>query len=283
MFRPPRGWSVRVRVLMSNLKSLFGRRTRRPAASRSNLLEQLEGRRLLSGGPVLTGVHLVGGVGAVTSVVLTFNESLDPVTAQDTHAYTFGKPILNSSESGPSLADFLPFLARPKVRAVKGGKIQFASATYDDATHSVTLAPYKPINARAFFRVLRVFGTGAHAIKDLAGNPLDGNSDGTGGDDAVVRWSMKQNKGLRYRDAGGDRVTLSLRGPGRLYVFKANTFFTGAWVFVDRPATRSILTGSVQLGANGDGKAIIPELEGTGGMQNGLLTNPQFTIQTTEG
>ena len=232
---------------------------------------------------MLTGVHLVGGPGAVTSVVLTFNESLDPTTAQDPHAYTFGKPLANSSESGPSLSDFLPFLlARPKVRAIKNGKIQFASATYDDATHSVTLAPYKPINGRAFFRVLRVFGTGAHAIKDLAGNALDGNSDGTSGDDAVVRWSMKHNNRIRYLDGDGDRVSLVLRGRGSIFVFKSNTFFTGAWVFIDRPGSNTRLSGSVQQGPNGDGKAVIPELEGAGGIQNGLLNNPSFVIQTTE-
>lgn len=268
---------------MLHFMSLFWRPNRRRVLSPTKLIEALEPRQLLSGGPVLTGVHLVGSVGAVTSIVLTFNESLDPATAQDPHAYTFGKPIPHSSESGPSLSDFLPFLARPKVRAIKGGKIQFASATYVDANHSVTLAPFKPINARAFFRVLRVFGTGAHAVKDLGGNPLDGNSDGVGGDDAVVRWTMKQNKGVRYRDAGNDHVTLNLRGPGRLYVFKCNTFFNGAWVFVDRPASRTILSGSVQQGANGDGKGVIPELEGAGGIQNELLNNPSFVIQSTEG
>src|SRR5690348_16854323 len=145
---------------MLRLLSLFRRPKPRLNASQPKMIERLESRQLLSGGPVLTGVHLVGSVGAVTSIVLTFNESLDPATAQDPHAYTFGKPLPHSSESGPSLSDFLPFLARPKVRAIKHGKIQFASATYVDSNHSVTLAPYKPINARTFFRVLRVFGTG---------------------------------------------------------------------------------------------------------------------------
>lgn len=268
---------------MLRLKSLFGRPRSACLPAPANMIERLEPRQLLSAGPVLTGVHLVGGVGAVTSLVLTFNESLDPATAQDPHAYTFGKPLPHSSESGPSLSDFLPFLARPKVRAIKNGKIQFASATYDDANHSVTLAPYKPINARTFFRVLRVFGTGAHAVKDLAGNPLDGNSDGVGGDDAVVRWSMKHNARVSYRDGDGDRVNLVLRGRGSIFVFKSHTFFTGAWVFVDRPGSNTRLSGSVQPGPNGDGKAVIPELQGAGGIQNGLLNNPAFVVQTTQG
>ena len=64
---------------------------------------------------------------------------------------------------------------------------------------------------------------------------------------------------------------------------KTWTFFNGAWVFVDRPASRTILSGSVQQGANGDGKGVIPELEGAGGIQNELLNNPSFVIQSTEG
>src|SRR5581483_10877426 len=89
--------------LMLRLLSLFRRPRPRLNASQPKI-EGLEPRQLLSGGPVLTGVHLVGSVGAVTSIVLTFNESLDPTTAQDPHAYTFGKPIPHSSESGPSLS-----------------------------------------------------------------------------------------------------------------------------------------------------------------------------------
>jgi len=249
----------------------------------TRFVEPLESRRLLSGGPVVTGVHIIGAPRAISGIVVTFNESLDPASAQDTQAYRFGRPIPHSSDSsGPSLSDFLPFLGRPKVRLVKQGKIQFSSATYDDATHSVTLTPVRPFNGARFFRVLRVIGSGTHLVKDLAGNPVDGNGDGTGGDDAVVRWAMKHNNRIAYRDGDGDRVTLILHGRGSLYVFKSTTFFTGAWVFVDHPGSNTVLSGNVNQASNGDGKAVIPELEGAGGINNGLASNPQFVIQSTE-
>ena len=267
---------------MLKWKALFDWTRCKSACRETKFVEPLEERRLLSGGPVVTGVHIVGTARAIRGVVVSFNESLDPASAQDTQAYRFGRPIPHSSDQGPSFSDFLPFLARPKVRLIKQGKIQFASATYDDATHSVTLTPYKPFNGAKFFRVLRVIGTGNHIVKDLAGNPVDGNSDGTGGDDAVIRWAKKNNKRIAYRDGDGDRLQLTLRGRGTLYVFKCTTFFTGAWVFVDHPGSNTVLSGSVTQSANGDGQAVIPELEGAGGINNGLATNPQFVIQSTE-
>jgi hypothetical protein len=268
---------------MFNWKALFGLRQRVAVRNETRFVEPLESRQLLSGGPVVTGVHIIGAARAITGIVVSFNESLDPASAQDTLAYRFGRPIPHTSDStGPSLGDFLPFLARPKVRLVKQGKIQFASATYDDATHSVTLTPYKRFNGAQFFRVLRVIGSGTHVVKDVAGNPVDGNSDGTGGDDAVIRWVKKNNNRIAYRDGDGDRVALTLRGRGTLYVFKSTTFFTGAWVFVDHPRANTVLSGNVTQSANGDGKAVIPELEGAGGINNGLANNPQFVIQSTE-
>lgn len=266
---------------MSNLKALPGR-VRRVALESPSTIEPLEQRCLLSGGPVVTGVHFVGSARAVSAVVVSFNESLDPASAQDTQAYRFGRPLPHSSDSGPSLADFLPFLGRPKVRLVKQGKIQFASATYDDSTRSVTLTPYKPFNGKRFIRVLRVIASGTHYVKDAAGNPVDGNSDGTGGDDAVVRWVSKQNKRVVYHDGNGNRVTLSLKGPGTLFVFKSTTFFSGTWAFVYRPSTRTILSGSVAQGPSGNGTTTIMELEGANAIHNNLLTNSQFVVQSTD-
>src|SRR5438105_1899894 len=127
------------------------------------LWDVLEDRRLLSGapGPVIVGLQLTGSVRAVTGVVVTFNESLDPAAAQDTQAYAFGR-MLTKKDDSVGIGDILPFLSRPRVRAVKAGRVQIASAVYDDATHSVTLHPVAPFNANKFFKFFRASGQGTH-------------------------------------------------------------------------------------------------------------------------
>lgn len=229
---------------------------------------------------MLTDVHLTGPVHAVNGVVLTFNETLDPTSAQDPQAFLFGKPTpQNNSSSGVSIGDILGFLSRPKARLVKLGKIQWSSVSYDGANNTVTLTPIKAFNGQPFIRVLRVKGTGAHALKDPSGNILYDGQDG------FIRWRAKTGDGkhIQYFDSDGDKVTLSLKGPGQLHLFMRTAGDPDPIVFVDNPKANSILSGKVQQAANGDGLAHINELLGAGGIQNNLLTNPQFMVHSTEG
>ena len=82
-----------------------------PAPTRACTIEGLESRVVLSAGPVVTGVELLGRVTAINAVVLTFNESLDPASAQRVASYAFGRPpVAPDNSSDFSIGDlFNPF------------------------------------------------------------------------------------------------------------------------------------------------------------------------------
>ena len=234
-------------------------------------VEPLERRSLLSAGPAVTGIELFGPAGAIDSVVLSFNESLNAATAQNVKAYSFGKPPPQSN-NGFNLGDLLPFAGKPKAAAVIAGKVQFQSAVYDDSAHTVTLTPKAPFSAIKVFRILRVRGAGANAIKDVAGNPLDG------GIDAVWKWVKRQGKQISYTDSDGDHVSITLHGPGTLYAFVRRFGGGDPALFVASTKPNSVITGIVHRARTGNGSAAIGEIQGLEGVHNNLLNNPSFII-----
>lgn len=259
----------------SLLQRLFGREKPSP---RRPLVERLESRELFATGPQLTDIHLTGTVRAVTSVVLSFDQSLDPTSAQTIQAYQFGRVIPSNSNdtNGFSLGNLLGFLAQPKAPLIKNYKVQFTSAAYDDASHTVTLTPLRPFNAITWFRIVRVFGTGNNAVKDPLGEPLNG------GANTYVHWFAHIGKTFTYRDSDNDLVTLRLRGPGQIIAFLQTNSDHAPTVFVTGGNARSFLTGNVIQAQTGDGVAIIPELQGVGTIQTDVTTNPMFDVLSTE-
>lgn len=250
----------------------FGRRSL-PAAPRP-AFEPLESRRMLSTAPSPTGMVITGTIHAATSIVIAFNEPLDPTTAQDTAAYSFGR-IPPSGSSSSSLGDILGFLAkRPKV--IKAGKVQFSSAVYDDTNNTVTLTAVAPFNAQEYFRILRVRGTGHDVVTDPQGDALNG------GKDTVIRWSTHFGKAVRYTDADGDRVVLQLKGPGKLYGFERRTGDPDPILFVTGTNSKSVLTGTIRQGRLGNGVTDIAEILGAETVQTNLFASPQFVIGAVE-
>jgi hypothetical protein len=258
--------------------SVLRRIFRRDRVSKRVVIECLESRQMLSSAPAFTGIHLVGSVHDVVGVVLSFNESLDPTAAQDVNTFQFGRVPPQSSSSGVSLGDILPFLGRPKLQAVKLGKIQWGSARYDDASHTVTLTPIKAINAQKFFRVLRIKASGPHALKDPAGDVFNA------GTDLVIRWTKRQGKMIRYVDRDGDIVILKLRGPGQIYAFtrRVGDPDPNPTIFIDRAQSRTVLTGVIHQSALGNGTVNIAELEGAGGITNNLSAANGFNVESIE-
>ena len=55
---------------------------------------------MLTASPVLTGIHLQGSFCAITSVVLSFDESLDSTTAQDLQSYHSESSVDPGSNDG---------------------------------------------------------------------------------------------------------------------------------------------------------------------------------------
>lgn len=275
--QPPaeRKWMSYLRSL---LKRLFRRRIE-PVASNRPPIEPLECRQHFSAtGPQLTDIHLTGAARAVTSVVLSFDQPLDPTAAQEIQAYQFGRviPAGSSDSSGFNWGDLLGLLAQPKTPLIKNYKVQFTSADYDPTANTVTLTPVRAFNAITWFRILRVYGVGANAVTDTLGNPLNG------GTNTYVHWFPHIGKTFIYRDSDGDLVQLNLRGPGQMIAFLQTNADHAPTIFINGGTSRSVLTGRVIQARTGDGVAVIPELQGVGTIQTTLTTSPQFDVLSTE-
>lgn len=277
---------------MSYFRCLLGRLFRAAPVPRRNapLIEGLESRQMFNSSVAVTGIHLTGTVRHVTSVVLSFDQPLDPTVAQDVQSYQVGRviPSTSNDSSGLSLGNILGFLAIRKtagpIRAavaktealIKNYKVQFTSADYDAITYSVTLTPVRPFSAITWFRVLRVYGVGINAITDVYGDTLNG------GANTYVHWFPYIGKVFTFRDSGGDLVTIRLRGPGQMVAFLQTNTYHVPTVFILNGNGKSVITGSVRQARTGTGVAIIQELQGGDTVQNELATNPDFEILTTE-
>lgn len=277
---------------MSYFRSLVARLFSAAPASRASapLVEDLETRQLFSTGPTLVDIHLTGQVRDITSVVLSFDQPLDPTVAQDLQSYQFGRviPATSSDTGGLSLGNILGFLAVRKTAAtmkaevtraealIKNYKVQFTSADYDATNYTVTLTPVRPFNAITWFRVVRVMGVGVNAITDEFGDPLNG------GANTYVHWFPYVGKTFTYRDGDGDLVSIRLRGPGQIVAFLQTNTYHAPTIFILNGNAKSVLTGSVIQARTGNGVAVIPELQGGDTVQNELATNPDFEILSTE-
>jgi virginiamycin B lyase len=112
-------------------------------------------------GPSVTGVQRFGFHGLPTTLVLTFDELLDPARAQNPANYEI------VALDGP----------RRSIRVRK--------AVYDAATRTVTLNPEHRLNLHHRFR-LTVVGTGQSGVADISGNLLDGQDNGDLGSNYVT-------------------------------------------------------------------------------------------------
>ena len=267
----------------------------RPKKAPYSPAEALESRRLFSTGPSLTGEALLGSAQAVTGVVLTFNQPLDPATAQNVSAYGIGRHVDNSSTSN-LLGDLggLFFLkhagavARPDAivlhpahRGVHGGRVAFTSAIYDNTTMSVTLTPAYPIKATKFFRYVHVSGTGTTAVTNTLGQAIVGNDGGIG----TIRVAFKphQGKSVRYTDASGNRVVLRIKGPGTIVAFLRTGSDPQPIVLLQgTTAEKSTFSASINPAAGNGASTSLQELQGVSNCQTTVTSNPAFSIGLVE-
>jgi hypothetical protein len=227
-------------------------------------------------------MRLVGPYDAVTQLVLTFNEPLDPATAQDTAAYQLLRRIHRDSDDDDGLIDN-PFDDEDGADT-DIVRVRFESAAYDDAGRAVTLTAAEPFRADKRFRNFRIAGGNERALRDVSGNLLDGNADGTAGDPAVMTFKFRRGRRLTLRDTDGDRATLRLTGPGRMVsvLHRKRRVAPDPLIFLDRtrPAD-TMLTGVVRPGRNGDGVVDIEQITGIAAANVTFLSDPAFRIGVT--
>lgn len=229
--------------------------------------------RVLFAGPALVAVHFTGSEHEVASVVLTFTDSLDPASAQNTGAYFVGR---NTPGTKDAFWDPLDL----NDNSPQTDRIALQSAVYDDATRTVTLTPATAFNVMDRLRRIRVSGRGASAVRDAAGVPFDGNRDGVPGDSGVMRLRVQATKTVVFRDADGDRARVKLTGPGKIVSITAKRRQTPPILFLNRTnALKTGVTGFVVRNRRtGDGVATIRQLSGTAFAAVAILTNPSFRI-----
>jgi hypothetical protein len=194
----------------------------------------------------------------VRFVQINFSEDLDPVPAVD--LANFSVTTIGSDRRFGTGHD----------RA-----IPIRSATYDAATHSVTLRTRAPLTTNHFYR-LAVLGGGA--ITDLSGNPFDGDL-ATGKLDDFMETVGRGNR-LLYIDSDGDIVLLHLTRGGEMELNLSPNGDAESLTLLDIAPGRSTLSGDVRTTRyGGDGTAIINSIAGTSGV-NVNLQAPQFEIGT---
>jgi hypothetical protein len=277
-----------------------GARAREFCTSVRPMFESLEHRMLLSGsaspavdataaattGPRIVAVHVIGPPTDATGVVVTFDEAMDPATAQDKASYVLVKHInTDSKDNGGGFFD-IPFTDTTTPAKSDLVRIHFSSAVYDDATHSVTLTPKHTFEIRRRFRILRVAGKGDHTITDAAGMALDGNYDGVPGGNAALKYKSHRGQYVNIKDVDGDRLKLHLSGPGQILLTqrRRNPDPNGPLVFlIGTNANHSTLSGQVKISKKGgDGIVPLAELTGISAAQVNILNDPSIPIGMTQ-
>ncbi len=202
--------------------------------------------------PVVDGLTWSGSSRAITSLTLSFSAPLDPSYATDPADYRLFK--------------------------VTGGQsLPIASITYDAANFSVTIVPQSPIPSDQYAEI-QVIGTGPDAIRDIAGNILDGADNGAPGSNYAVMFA--QGNRLKYKDNYGNTVKLRLRGPGYLEQIR-NAIGEGLSLEIEGMVPhRTTLSGSIKTHRRGVGQTELGTISGLGqfGDVKVLLKTPPFRV-----
>ena len=212
-------------------------------------MESLEDRLLLAGNtpPTVVGVQTLASRSAITAVVVSFSEQLDPATAMNASNFQ-----LNSAgrDKRFGTADDRPILLRAT-----------NPLTYDAGSLSVTITPTTTLPTNQFFQIT-LNGTG---VTDVDGNQLDGNGDDNPGGDYMA--SVARGTSLSYTDRNGDTVKLKLKGGGAMELVRATDGEGRDLQLVGTVAGRSVLTGSVKRTTRppaGDGVTGLRSVNGLG-------------------
>jgi hypothetical protein len=207
----------------------------------------------------VSGVQTVGDANSITGFVVTFNGPLDPTTAQNVLGYR----ILQQSSVGKKLhfAQWL-FGINPGDQ-IETSAQKIASAVYDSQSDSVSLTLAAPMSVKNGVRVVEVMGAGPHAVLDSNGKPIDGDANGKAGSNFTYKLNVSVGKSVTYQTAEGDKVKLSLSGPGQIVSLLPTGTKTPVIDLIDTDSSTSILTGELRKGRKSPGYAVLDELNGT--------------------
>lgn len=202
--------------------------------------------------PQVSNLSWTGTPQAITSLALQFTAPLDPAYATDASDYDL-------------------------VSMAGGRPIPIATISYDPTHFTVTIVPQAPIPSGQYSQI-QVVGTGTEAIRDIAGNLLDGAGNGTPGTSYLATFA--QGSRLRYVDNSRNIVTLSVRGPGYLEQILTGNGMGVALDLVGMVPNRTTLKGRIKAEKGGSGQTDLGTISGLGqfGQVKVLLKSPPFRV-----
>jgi len=191
---------------------------------------------------------------------------------------TFTAPLDQSSALNP--ADY-----RLIALATGNQVIQVNPPTYNSLTHTITLVPTAPLSSGQYYEI-QVLGTGPTAVRDIAGNLLDGAGNGVAGSSYVA--SFGQGTRLQYVDNAGNKVTLKLTGGGYMEQIRDSSGEGEVLDLIGEVPHRSTLSGSIRATVSHsvrkiirtNGRTNLGTIQGLGrfGDVRVLLTSPPFYV-----
>ena len=131
----------------------------------------------LDSGPQVISVQRYGFHAQPTSIVITFNQDMNPTTTSNVNAYQILAP---GPDRVPGTADDV--------------NVPISSATYNAATRTVTLVPAHSLYLYDEY-LLIVKGTGSNAVTDANGVALDGKANGQPGSDYMTTFGQQNLAG----------------------------------------------------------------------------------------
>lgn len=153
-------------------------------------------------------------------------------------------------------------------------RMDIVSAVYEPTSRTVTLTTAKQLRENKVYEVI-VNTTRVEGVESDQGEMLDGNYDNIAGDDFTGYLSRATK--ISYFDQQGDRVTLALKGPGRLELFR-DVERNARQVRMLFTSQDTILNGAFNPSKTTDGLAIIETLLLGTGFRN-RLAQPPFKIK----
>ena len=122
-------------------------------------------------------------------------------------------------------------------------------------------------------------GSGPGAIRDIAGNLLDGAANGLPGSSYVAAFG--QGTSLQYIDNTGNQVSLKLSGPGYLEDILNSSNQGQLLTVVGEVPGRTALSGSVKKTRGSSGQTNLGMIQGLGNFGNVKvsLTSPPFMVK----
>jgi hypothetical protein len=208
--------------------------------------------------PRITGQQLQLGPAGVTGIVFAFSEPLNPTRAQDLSNY--GYFAISSGPDG-------------RFGTADDSSVPLSGAWYDSTSRTVALTLSSPVPFNRFARITidalanPLLGRG---VVDLSGNLLSGAGNGSPGGAYIATFGV--GTGLKYTDAAGKTVQLSLTGGGLIQVFRAAGGDPQSIALIGAVPRKSVL--SLHADNRGNRSTYLPPIQGASGVKLRYRTPP---------